>query len=146
MVCVNSDVYVVVCVDVYVVVCADAYVVVCAVVYAVVCAVVYVVVCAVVHVVVCAVAHVVQALVDFRGYRLLAMPVLPLRGGRHVYGSSDGGLTVRAEDSEFNDCMRTVAAQLHLGGHVVGGTELFGCGDLEGHIGADGHMYLLDLV
>lgn len=44
-----------------------------------------------------------MTLIDFRGFRLIAMSILPLH--KIVYGSHDGGKTVHADDLSFNQRM-----------------------------------------
>jgi len=92
-----------------------------------------------------------QALVDFHGYRLVAMPLLPLKGGKLIYGSKDTGKTIRHDDPRFNEFMKEIAADLHLAGHGVcdqTGRQhfIYAAGDIEGHIGTDGRYYLIDLA
>ena len=41
----------------------------------------------------------VQALIDYKGYRLIAMPLLPISRQTLAYGSNDGGQTVHARDA-----------------------------------------------
>ncbi len=97
------------------------------------------------------------------------MPLLPLQGGRLVYGSQDGGKTVHADDTIFNKQMKRLGTKLHVAGHLVKSKELYSAGDVEGHMyalltricspphviqlwsclscsGVDGHRYLLDLA
>lgn len=76
--------------------------------------------------------------VDYLGYRLVAMPVVPLCKDSIIYGSNDGAQTVHAESEPFNALMRRAAAELHLAPHAVGGKVLCSAGDLEGHIAQDG--------
>lgn len=85
-----------------------------------------------------------QALVDFRGFRLVAMPYLPLQN--MVYGSSDGGRTLLMENEQFNSIMKEAANSLHLSGHFISNYYLYSAGDVEGYSGSDGRNYLLDLA
>jgi hypothetical protein len=76
-----------------------------------------------------------QALLDFRGFRLvrhphpppqaclstarsarvqIAMPLLPLSEGSIVYGSNDKGATVHNDDSAFSELMRACAEEVRL--------------------------------
>jgi len=92
-----------------------------------------------------------QALVDFHGYRLVAMPLLPLKGGKLIYGSKDTGTTIHHDDERFNQCMKEIAEDLHLAGHEVRDGKgvrhhIYCAGDVEGHIGSDGRYYLIDLA
>ena len=87
------------------------------------------------------------ALVDYLGYRLLAMPILPLpMSVPPLLGSSDAGRTVHASDAHLNSLMRSAAAELHLAAHTVNGVEMYTAGDVEGHKGNDGRYYILDLA
>ncbi len=81
-----------------------------------------------------------QSLIDYRGYRVLAQPMLPLEG-KIVYGSSDAGKHVVA-DPEFHGLMAEAAEQMHLAPHLVKGVELYSAGDVEGHRGKDGRLYV----
>ncbi|EGG19006.1 Histidine kinase A [Cavenderia fasciculata] len=93
--------------------------------------------------------HPLMALIDYRGYRLVAMSLLPINSETIVYGSSDGGITVHSEDPGFNEKMKQSAQALNLKGHLVGKDSprlLHSCGDIEGHIGSDGLHYLLDFA
>jgi hypothetical protein len=88
-----------------------------------------------------------MALIDFRGYRLVAISMLPIGKESIIYGSSDAGATVHADNDAFNGKMKRAAEILNLKGHHVGkvdGKLLYSCGDIEGHKGSDGRLYLLD--
>lgn len=92
-----------------------------------------------------------QALVDFHGYRIIAMPLLPLKGGELIYGSRDAGKTFKRSSDDFNQKMQEIAADLHVAGHYVCDHkgkpyQLHSAGDIEGHRGSDGRYYLLDLA
>ena len=53
--------------------------------------------------------------VDYRGFRLLAMPLLPINGNDTlVYGSCDTGQTIHADRPPFNELMKISAEKLHL--------------------------------
>lgn len=72
-----------------------------------------------------------------RGYRLLAMSVVPIGGNTLIYGSSDAGLTVHADNDQFNEVMRRAANYLGLKAHLVGSGEMktiYGPTDIEGII------------
>lgn len=93
-----------------------------------------------------------MAIIDFRGYRLLAESKLPIGPETLQYGSADAGVTVRDGSScpELRDLMKTVGTALNLAGHSVGSTlqpsYLFGPIDVEGHRGTDGRYYVIDLA
>ena len=91
----------------------------------------------------------IMALVDYRGFRLIAMSVLPVSGESLVYGSKDGGYVVQKSNKEFNRHMRAAGKKLNLKPHRCGirkrhTKKLWAACDVEGHIGLDGQFYLLD--
>ncbi|GAM20836.1 hypothetical protein SAMD00019534_040110 [Acytostelium subglobosum LB1] len=93
--------------------------------------------------------HPLMTLIDYRGFRLVAMSLLPISGETIVYGSSDGGITVHSDNTSFNEKMEKSAQILNIKGHIVGRDNprlLHSCGDIEGHIGNDGNFYLLDFA
>ncbi|EGC40299.1 hypothetical protein DICPUDRAFT_146844 [Dictyostelium purpureum] len=92
-----------------------------------------------------------MALVDFMGFRLIAMSYLPIAsiGDKPtiVYGSSDMGKTVHANEKVI-PIMKSLSNMLnlkpHLGGTSVPPTLLYSATDIEGHIGTDRRFYLID--
>lgn len=101
-----------------------------------------------------------QALVDYRGFRLMCMPLLPLQ---HIlYGSADGGSTMHKPPEKLEANLRSAGAALNLAPHMCGAshiqtsreyvveesnegaTEVYTAGDVEGHAATDGRTYLLD--
>ncbi|PRP84060.1 hypothetical protein PROFUN_08522 [Planoprotostelium fungivorum] len=92
-----------------------------------------------------------MALVDYLGFRVVAMAVLPIDKTTLVYGSDDGGATVRDSDPELSSKMKLAAERLNLKGHVTGhnaenSKEIYGPGDIEGHRGHDGRLYVVDFA
>jgi Clustered mitochondria/Phorbol esters/diacylglycerol binding domain (C1 domain) len=94
----------------------------------------------------------VMSLITHKGFRLIAMTRLPIRGSETlVYGSRDAGRTVHASDPVMNELCREIGSSLNLKEHT-GGVDRGGCqaaklsfpADIEGHVGADGKRYLLD--
>lgn len=91
-----------------------------------------------------------MVLVDYRGYRLIAMPLLPVGPDTLVYGSADGGANIFAICSEMNVRMKLISSILNLGGHYVWNldhtekTYVYGPVDIEGHLGRDDRFYILD--
>lgn len=85
-------------------------------------------------------------LVTFKGYRLVAMSLLPVNETTLVYGSADGGRRVVASDPAVIKGVERVGAKLNLRPHLVGTTKLAGPGDMEVHLGTDGRYYMLDLA
>lgn len=49
-----------------------------------------------------------MALIDYRGYRLGAISILPINKATIVYGSADGGYTIHAKSQQFNTIMQKV--------------------------------------
>lgn len=88
-----------------------------------------------------------MSVIDYRGYRVVAMSLLPISKETIVYGSADAGKTVHASDPVFNERMAQAAHMLNLKGHKAGlsQTTVFGPADIEGHKSkADGKYYLVD--
>lgn len=88
-----------------------------------------------------------MCLVDFRGFRLVAMSVVPISSKTLVYGSDDGGKTVLCDD-EFHKLMKKAARVMNIKGHACGAekTMIYGPTDIEGHRGLDGELYLVDFA
>ena len=90
-----------------------------------------------------------MALVDYRGFRLICMAVLPLGHSSLIYGTEDGGQTLFASDRRFNKRMLAASKLLKLKPHLCGLRpdhlqNLCSAADVEGHRGTDGKFYLLD--
>eukprot|EP01103_Thecamoeba_quadrilineata_P017072 TRINITY_DN5918_c0_g1_i1.p1 TRINITY_DN5918_c0_g1~~TRINITY_DN5918_c0_g1_i1.p1 ORF type:complete len:585 (+),score=95.88 TRINITY_DN5918_c0_g1_i1:3-1757(+) len=90
-----------------------------------------------------------MALVDYRGFRLTAMSILPIGKDTLVYGSNDNGTTIQAKDPALNAKMRKVANILNIKPHFSGLSRaksclLYSASDIEGHKAHDGKHYLLD--
>jgi len=61
-----------------------------------------------------------MAIIDYRGYRLVAMAYLPIQGARTlVYGSADGGETVINSSLKAALLMRTAAIGMNLKGPIL---------------------------
>ena len=92
-----------------------------------------------------------MALVDYLGFRLIAMILLPISSASIIYGTRDGGHTVQDLSPLFNRRMAQAARKLNLTSHI-GGINPTACAqvhsatDIEGHYGTDGRFYLLDLA
>eukprot|EP01125_Pyxidicula_operculata_P001241 TRINITY_DN1115_c1_g3_i3.p1 TRINITY_DN1115_c1_g3~~TRINITY_DN1115_c1_g3_i3.p1 ORF type:complete len:317 (-),score=65.04 TRINITY_DN1115_c1_g3_i3:91-1041(-) len=85
------------------------------------------------------------ALIHYRGFCITAMSLLPISKDKTlIYGSHDGGKTVKAENHKFNDLMNRAGKLLGLREHQVGDKMICGPGDIEGHIGNDGKFYVID--
>ena len=57
---------------------------------------------------------------------------------------------MHADDEEMNEKMKAVGIQMNLKKHLAGPGDsaklLYGPADIEGHIGHDGKMYVLDFA
>lgn len=85
--------------------------------------------------------------IDYRGFRITAEPMLPIGKDTLVYGSNDGGVTVVKKNKEMAKKMRLAAERINLNKHSVGNVirkKIFGPGDIEGHLGKDNRFYVLD--
>jgi Clustered mitochondria len=87
-----------------------------------------------------------MALVDFAGFRLLAMSLLPIGTDTLLMGSADAGRTVHADCPLVDSLMRRAASRLNLKSHWCGsggdGKMLHSASDLEAHRGTDNRYYL----
>eukprot|EP01113_Clastostelium_recurvatum_P045048 TRINITY_DN7684_c0_g1_i8.p1 TRINITY_DN7684_c0_g1~~TRINITY_DN7684_c0_g1_i8.p1 ORF type:complete len:1138 (-),score=347.00 TRINITY_DN7684_c0_g1_i8:32-3445(-) len=94
-----------------------------------------------------------MALIDYRGFRLIATSSLPIGEDTLVYGSMDGGVTVLNSDPALDTKMKEAAQILNLKGHMAGhrkgssgeveGTMVHAPCDVEGHaIQGRGHVII----
>ncbi len=79
------------------------------------------------------------AVLKYRGFKLVAMSVLPLRGAESlVLGSADGGRSLRVGDARAEQLMASVGSALNLARHPVqSGTSqewITGPADVEVHL------------
>jgi uncharacterized membrane protein YgcG len=86
-----------------------------------------------------------MCLIDFLGFRLVAMSILPIQRHTIVYGSCDGS-SIHADDEQVNQMMASVARKLNLAPHLVADRVLHVAGDVEAHRGADERAYVIDLA
>eukprot|EP01111_Echinosteliopsis_oligospora_P013829 TRINITY_DN5061_c0_g1_i1.p1 TRINITY_DN5061_c0_g1~~TRINITY_DN5061_c0_g1_i1.p1 ORF type:complete len:804 (-),score=206.00 TRINITY_DN5061_c0_g1_i1:162-2573(-) len=88
-----------------------------------------------------------MCVLNYKGFTMIAMSVLPISSQTLVYGSSDAGETIH-DDTQVNQKLTAVASELGLKRHKVGkgANSKYICTplDLEGHRGTDGRIYLLD--
>jgi len=90
-----------------------------------------------------------QLMVDYRGFRLLAMPYLPIDGANTlVYGCDQKNRLMFDGKgiAQASKAMENAATELFLAKHVSLGKEIHAAGDIELHMGKDGRMYLIDLA
>eukprot|EP01127_Copromyxa_protea_P019689 TRINITY_DN6444_c0_g2_i4.p1 TRINITY_DN6444_c0_g2~~TRINITY_DN6444_c0_g2_i4.p1 ORF type:complete len:903 (+),score=135.68 TRINITY_DN6444_c0_g2_i4:266-2710(+) len=90
-------------------------------------------------------------LIDYLGYRLVAVAALPISRKTLKYGSDDGCKTIHNQLPELQDLIQKVAKLLYLKPHIVGSgmnnepIRLDFPADVEGHLGTDGKYYLVDV-
>ena len=60
------------------------------------------------------------ALIDYRGFRLVAESLLPIKKSSLCYGSSDGGHTVFDSNSTCNTWMEKAAEKINIKKHRCG--------------------------
>lgn len=65
-----------------------------------------------------------MALIDYRGFKLLAVSLLPIGKDTLVYGSDDAAATVHSDVDEVNNTMRELAKALNLKRHIVTGVPV----------------------
>lgn len=93
-----------------------------------------------------------MAVIDYRGFRLVAMSKLPINDTTLVYGSADGGKTVVASHPEACRLMEQAGKANNLIGHLCGRNksalhEVYGPTDIEGHYDAEhDRLYVLDFA
>lgn len=92
--------------------------------------------------------HPLLCIIDYLGFRVIAMSTLPIKGRESlVYGSMDGGKTV-VVSPETLDKTKTLASCLNLKEHGLRNqpkeVRISTPADLELHKGSDGHIYALD--
>ena len=69
-----------------------------------------------------------------------------------MYGSCDGGRTIRAESHEMNSKMALAAKILNIKGEYVQNADrtqrvfLHASCDVEGHLGRDGRYYIVGML
>lgn len=85
-----------------------------------------------------------QVVVDYWGYRAIAMPLLEL--DRQVYGGGADFIYDGAKHDTVRAVMSETSKELHLAPHRVLGKVLCCAGDVEVHQGRDGRLYTLDLA
>jgi len=74
-----------------------------------------------------------MSVVDYAGFRLVTMSAVELSDATLVYGSADGGASVRRREPTAS-VIDQVCEWLNLAPHDVGGVRLAGPFDLEGHV------------
>eukprot|EP01118_Nematostelium_gracile_P014001 TRINITY_DN5372_c0_g1_i1.p1 TRINITY_DN5372_c0_g1~~TRINITY_DN5372_c0_g1_i1.p1 ORF type:complete len:670 (-),score=103.73 TRINITY_DN5372_c0_g1_i1:43-1761(-) len=89
-----------------------------------------------------------MTVVDYKGFRLIAMATLPISSESLLYGSSDSGRTLHKNDKLLNQLMKRAGTQCNLERHRSGMGQLrvvYGPGDMEAHSSTqNGRYYVLD--
>mmetsp|Transcript_5907 Transcript_5907/g.7764 ORF Transcript_5907/g.7764 Transcript_5907/m.7764 type:complete len:1006 (-) Transcript_5907:86-3103(-) len=89
-----------------------------------------------------------MSLLDFNGFRLIAMSLIPVNKTTLRYGTADAGKTIFCEEplvGVMQDCGERLNLQPHYVKCVDGEDRLlYSAADIEGHFGTDNRMYLLD--
>jgi len=57
-----------------------------------------------------------MSLVDYRGFRIIALSLLPINRDTLVHGSDDAGLTVTNKDEQAFELLKQAAAKLNTVG------------------------------
>lgn len=73
-------------------------------------------------------------LIEYRGFRLVAMSILPISNSTLVYGSANAGKIVKDEDPKFRSKIELAGEKLNLKKHWAGfemKKELIGPCDIE---------------
>eukprot|EP01091_Cochliopodium_minus_P010304 TRINITY_DN2695_c0_g1_i1.p1 TRINITY_DN2695_c0_g1~~TRINITY_DN2695_c0_g1_i1.p1 ORF type:complete len:1486 (+),score=324.52 TRINITY_DN2695_c0_g1_i1:248-4459(+) len=91
-----------------------------------------------------------SSIIDYRGYRLLVMSILPINKEKTlIYGSSDSGYKVSNRGGKIDELVRTIGQNLGICEHVAGifkTARISGPSDLEIHMGTDNKLYCLDFA
>lgn len=90
-----------------------------------------------------------MAIIEYKGFSVTAMSLLPIEKTTIVYGSSNSGRTVANSSPAFARLMRQAATLLNLSEHVAGEnrTTIHSPADIEGHLSkVDGRFYLIDFA
>lgn len=98
-----------------------------------------------------------MALVDYMGFRIIAMSLLPINKDTLVYGTNDGGIVIHNSNMKLYSLMKEAAEAINIKKHICGlramsglrlrgWKELYSPADLEGHLGEDGNFYLIDFA
>lgn len=90
------------------------------------------------------------ALIDCKGYRILAQTRIPISPETLIYGSPDGGKTIVSRNADLLRKVKRIAQTLNLASHYVwdedmrASVKMYTPVDCEGHLGHDARLYLLD--
>jgi hypothetical protein len=92
-------------------------------------------------------------MVDYMGFRFVAMATLPIHRRTLSYGSADGGQTFAEPERttlpfKLDSLFDKLTSKLKIGYHYIQNhpNRIWGPGDIEIHYGLDGRYYVLDLA
>ena len=90
--------------------------------------------------------HPLMTLVDFAGFRLVCVSLLPISDRTLAYGSADAGASFRHCDLFLAEKIDQACRLLNLKPHraIGGASSIASPCDLEGHVGLDGSHVVLD--
>lgn len=86
------------------------------------------------------------AIIDYKGFRLVACSLLPISRETQLYGSSDAGKTVLKGNPTFNEKLEKAAKMLNIQSYSIKNLRIYGPQDAEGHLGKDGRYCNFFLV
>ena len=86
-----------------------------------------------------------QAVIDYRGFRMLAQAYIPIDESTIRIGSSDAGKSMHSHPGYITK-LKWTARELNISEHRVQGQTIYSACDVEGHEGRDGRFYLIDLA
>lgn len=88
------------------------------------------------------------ALIDYKGFRIVATSLLPVGPNTLKYGSADGGRTITASDEVLYQLIERATSSMNLKKFNVGRSQfpISGPCDIEGHLGEDGRYYIVNFA
>ena len=86
-----------------------------------------------------------MGILNYLGWRVIVISLLPIHSNTLVYGSADGGKHIFNTNSTMNNIMLQFGNLLNLKIHQVKEENIVGPADLEGHKGIDGRFYIADV-
>lgn len=90
-----------------------------------------------------------MALIDYRGYRISAMTILPISRSTLVYGSLDQGNSIIKSDNLATSMIEEICQSMNLKGHMAGKeiqNFIYTPTDIEVHKGTDNNYYAINFA
>jgi hypothetical protein len=84
-----------------------------------------------------------QTIIDYLGYRVVAVPLLPVSKDTLVHGSVDAGRTLETKLDEVENLLNQAGEELFLAEHIVLDKKIRFPGDLEVHQSPELESYFL---